>query len=187
MLPTEQGKFFEAVTRSLSAYGRFPEQRDLEAWWHECRSMTLEGLEAALKSHRDDPDRGERAPRPVDITRRMKTGSRNAQQCAAVDHTGRCEYLGIFSDGTSGEGPWYCPWHREDRASEESSRWIEVSRRVRWDDAHAKRTARMAEEAQRAPTVATTRERMRTEARGNLAKLLGRYQPTDAPEPAEAE
>jgi hypothetical protein len=156
MLPTEQAQFFTLVGRSLNAYGKFPEQRELMAWWDECRNLSLEALQTALKSHRDDPDRGERAPRPVDITRRMKTGTRDAQRCTATDHTGQCQYPGIFSEGTAGEGPWYCPWHRQERAGPEASRWIERSRDVPYEVARAKRIERMNAEGQHTMAVTDT-------------------------------
>lgn len=156
MLPTEQVRFAGMIQRALGAYGKFPDQRELEAWWLECRGLTVDALETALKSHRDDPDRGERAPRPVDITRRMKTGSRNAQSCAAMDTTGQCQYPGIFSEGTAGEGPWYCYWHRQDRAGPEASKWIQISRDVPYETARAKRIERMNAQAERAPSVVAT-------------------------------
>lgn len=155
MLPTEQVEFFRSVQDTLGAYGKHPEQRELDAWWRECKALSLEALKVAFKSHREDPDRGERAPRPVDITRRMKAGAADARRCFARDVTGQCEYPGLFSDGHSGEGPWFCPWHRRDRSGPEASRWIEVSREVPWETANAKRIARMTEEASKAAPVVT--------------------------------
>ena len=153
MLPTEQARFFETINRFLSAYGKFPEQRELEGWWIECKGLSLDALESALKSHKGDQERGERAPRPIDITRRMKAGARDAQRCAAADQTGQCEYPGIFSDGTSGEGPWHCPWHRTERAGPEASRWIDISRNVPYETARAKRMDRMTEDGKRTSIV----------------------------------
>lgn len=153
MLPTEQAKFFEIVNRAMSAYAKFPDKRELEGWWYECRGLTLDALESALQSHKDDADRGERAPKPADITRRMKTGARSAEGCAFADASGRCQYPGIFSDGTGGSDRWYCHWHRVDRSGPEALRWIEISRNVPYEEAQAKRVVRMNAEAQRAPAV----------------------------------
>lgn len=153
MLPTEQARFFEIITEALGAYGKFPSKQELNPWWIECRAMSLEGLEVALKAHKEDPDRGERAPRPVDLTRRLKTGNRDGQRCAASSPSGQCQYPGIFSDGTTGEGPWYCPWHRQDRVGPEAFRWIDISHNVPWEEASAKRTERMKAEGQRAAAV----------------------------------
>lgn len=158
MLPTEQARFFEIITHALGAYGKFPERRELEAWWGECRGLTLDALEVGLKSHRDDPDRGEKAPRPVDITRRLKTGNRDATRCAVSDANGHCEYPGIFSEGTMGEGPWFCPWHRLDRSGDLASKFIQASHDVPYEAARAKRSARMLEEAQHTPNVRATAE-----------------------------
>jgi hypothetical protein len=156
MLPAEQPRFFEVVTHALAAYGKSPATADLESWWRECRPLTIDALEVAFKSHRDDQERGERAPRPADITRRMKAGTADARLCAAADHTGRCGYPGLFSDGTAGEGSWYCPWHRVDRSGPEASRWIEVSRTTPFEVAQAKRVARMTAEGQRTASVVNT-------------------------------
>lgn len=158
MLPTEQAKFFDIVSKALGAYARFPSEQELGAWWNECRGLTLDGLEVGLKSHKEDPDRGEKAPRPADITRRLKTGNRNGARCAATDASGRCEYPGVFSEGTMGEGSWYCSWHHLDRTGELASKFIQASREVPYEDARAKRDARMLEEAQHSPSVRATAE-----------------------------
>lgn len=156
MLPAERAKFFEIIEAALAAYIKFPNEKELEAWWNECKGLTLEGLHVAIKAHKADPDRGERAPRPADITRRLKTGAREGHQCASQDSTGRCEYPAIFSEGTMGDGPWHCPWHRLDRSGPEASRWIEISRNVPYTEALARRQQRMLAEAQRAPAVFST-------------------------------
>jgi hypothetical protein len=156
MLPTEQARFFGIVADALGAYAKYPSPQDLEAWWRECQKFTLDALEVGLKSHKEDPDRGERAPRPADITRRLKTGSREGSRCADVDPTGRCEYQGVFSDGTLGEGSWYCPWHRLERSGPEASRFIEASRNYAEEGAFAKRLARYHAESIRAPSVVNT-------------------------------
>jgi hypothetical protein len=156
MLPTEQARFCQLVSHALTAYAKRPTEEEMEAWWRECKSLSLDALEAAFKSHREDPDRGERAPRPVDITRRMKAGSRDSARCAARDATGQCEYPGIFSEGTSGDGPWYCPWHRQDHMGPEASRWIQVSREVPYSLARDKRIERMAAESLRSSMAVAT-------------------------------
>lgn len=156
MLPTEQAKFFEVITTVLGAYSKQPTADDLQAWWNECRGLTIDALESAIKSHRDDPERGERAPRPIDISRRMKAGSRDSAMCAARDAQASCAYPGIFSDGTMGEGPWYCPLHRNDHAGPEASRRIEYSHSVPWEEFRAKQTAKRLAESQRAAPVVNT-------------------------------
>ena len=153
MLPSDHDEFVELVTKALAGYARRPSADDLEDWWDKCHRLSLEGLRAAFKAHEDDPERGERAPRPVDITRRMKAGSSDALRCAARDTTGQCEYPGIFNEGTNGEGRWWCPWHRLDHAGPEASRWIEVSRQVPYAEAMAKRQARMHNDAIRSSGV----------------------------------
>jgi methylphosphotriester-DNA--protein-cysteine methyltransferase len=156
MLPTDHARFCELVTAALRAYVKRPTEEDLEDWWSECKGLSLDAMETAFKAHKADPDRGERAPRPADITRRMKAGARNAQNCAAMDFSGQCNYPGIFSDGTAGEGPWYCPWHRSDRIGPEASRWIEISRTTPYEVARQKRIERMTAEGQNTASVKDT-------------------------------
>jgi hypothetical protein len=172
MLPTEQAEFFRLVAATLNAYGRFPETRDLEVWWNECRGLSLDALDSALRSHREDPDRGERVPRPVDITRRMKVGRRDSSQCGVVDVTaGHCAYPGVFTDGTHGEGQkWYCPLHWIERTGEEAAKRIAYSQEVQWETFRERQVAKRLRESLSAPGVTELQARMadRTSARCNV-------------------
>jgi hypothetical protein len=156
VFPTEQDAFYELVAEALGLYAKTPTPADLELWWRACRGLSLADVDRALKAHADHPEDGKRAPRPVDVTRRVKAGARTGSQCSARDATGQCEYPGIFSDGTGGEGPWWCPWHRVEHSGPEASRWIEVSRDVPSAEAMAKRAARMHAESIRSPAVVAT-------------------------------
>lgn len=156
MLPTEQPEFFKRTARFLSAYGKFPSNQELEAWWEECRKLSLDAIDSALRSHREDPDRGERAPRPVDITRRMKAGSPERLKCAARDASAQCAFPGIFSDGTAGDGAWWCPLHRVERSGPEASRRIEYSHATAWEDFCVKRISKRAADTVRSPAVVST-------------------------------
>lgn len=153
MLPDEREKFIEVVTRALAAYGKHPTGEEFEAWWYECRGLSLEAVQAAFTAHRDDPERGERAPRPVDITRRMKAGQRDAGRCAARDANAQCAYPGLFSDGTGGDGPWWCPLHRVERAGPEASKRIAYSLETPWEDFRARQMAKRAGDGARSPAV----------------------------------
>lgn len=153
MLPDEREGFMEVVTRALAAYGKHPNGEEFEAWWYECRGLSLEAVRAAFSAHKDDPDRGERAPRPVDLTRRMKTGQRDASRCAARDANAQCAYPGLFSDGTGGDGPWWCPLHRIERVGAEASKRIDYSQQVSWETFRAKQLAKRLVEATASPAV----------------------------------
>lgn len=153
MLPTEQEQFCEVVTEALGLYAKVPGPGDLEVWWRACKGFALADLERAFRAHADHPEDGKRAPRPVDVIRRVGAGARSGSQCAARDTTGQCAYPGLFSEGTSGDGPWFCPWHFHNAAGPDASRWIEVSRDVPYAEAMAKREARMRNDAIRAPGV----------------------------------
>lgn len=157
MSPIEQSAFFQVVTEGLALYAREPSEKELLAWWSACKQFAMADVRRALASHSDDADEGKRAPRPIDIVRKIESGSSSGgSQCAASDFTGRCQYPGIFSDGTSGEGPWFCPWHREERNGPDASRWIETSRKVPWEVARQKRIDRMNAEGTRTPGVVNT-------------------------------
>lgn len=178
MLPTDEARLYEIVTEALGQYVRQPDPKELAAWWIACRPYALADVQRALKSHEDDPDDCKRAPRPIDVKRRIKASAQEGEKCAASDATGRCEYPGIFSDGTGGDGPWYCPWHRLERAGPEASRFIEASRQVPFDVAQAKRKARIDAEASGAPGVVgramdiAKRHGNRPWQRGNIGDFL---------------
>jgi len=150
MITAEQPKFVELVTEALAQYTKAPTAAELEAWWITCKRFTIADVERALRDHSVDSEEGKRAPRPIDVKRRLEYGTREASGCAATGAAGRCAYPGIFSDGTGGGDRWWCPWHRETRGGPEAERWIEVSRQVPYAEALAKRSARMHEESLRA-------------------------------------
>lgn len=155
MTPLEQGQLFDTVIHALGAYTREPNQRELEGWWLHLKAYALRDVERALRAHEADEDDGKRAPRPVDVKRRLSTSGTTAQ-CAARDGGGRCEYPGIFADATDGRGAWFCPWHREERAGSNASQIIAKSTEVAFETAYAKRIERIYGESARSPAVVNT-------------------------------
>lgn len=156
MMTMEQARFFEVVREALGAYVKAATPLELESWWGTCRQFSLDDVERALKSHCDDGEDGKRAPRPIDVKRRLAVGVRSGLTCAARNAGAQCQYPGIFSDGTLGSDSWWCPWHRLDRAGPEATRWIEVSHQVPWAVASERRAARVLVDAQRSPSVRLT-------------------------------
>ena len=73
MLPTEQPEFVRLIQRTMAEYLKAPSAAELEAWWDVCRSLSLASIESAMKAHAVDPEDGKRAPRPIDIKRRLVT------------------------------------------------------------------------------------------------------------------
>jgi hypothetical protein len=71
MLRDEQPRLFEVVVAALAEYTKTPSTQELEQWWMTCRVFSLDAVERALKAHAVDPDDGKRAPRPVDVKRRL--------------------------------------------------------------------------------------------------------------------
>lgn len=156
MIPTEQPRFFDLVNQALAAYVKAPTGGELEAWWATCRHFTFDDVDRVLKAHTEDPDDGKRAPRPIDVKRRLGAGTRSGMSCAARGPGGGCQYPGIFAESTSGSDVWWCPWHFHDRVGPEAARWIDVSHEVPYARALEKRAARMLDEAQTSPSVRMT-------------------------------
>lgn len=75
MLPTEQPKFYHVVREVLAAYVKAPTAQELEAWWATCRVFTLRDVERAFAAHQMDADDGTRPPRPIDVKRRLVSGT----------------------------------------------------------------------------------------------------------------
>lgn len=71
MMPDEQDRFFALVNRALADYVRQPSEDELEAWWVACRRFPFDDVVRALKAHENDPEEGKRAPRPIDVKRRL--------------------------------------------------------------------------------------------------------------------
>ncbi len=152
MMPVEQARLFALVTETLAEYVKTPTAAELEAWWSSCRNLELREVERALKSHAADEDDGKRAPRPVDVKRRVSYGAHGGGGCAVNG----CRFPGVFSDGTSGDGPWYCPWHREERGGSEGARWTEISQRADPEEAFRKRIERLHADGCRSLSVVNT-------------------------------
>lgn len=75
MLPHDQDKLFALVTDTLAAYAKVPTAQELGAWWATCRMFTLHDVERSLAAHQMDNDDGKRAPRPIDVKRRLVSGA----------------------------------------------------------------------------------------------------------------
>lgn len=156
MMGVEQERFIALVTDALGQYAKTPTAKEFEYWWAACRTFAFPDIERALKDHQNDSDDGKRAPRPVDVTRRLRAGTRSGSGCAAHGAAGNCQYPGIFSSDTHGSTTWWCPWHFTDSSGPEAERWIQVSHEVPYEVAAAKRKDRMLAEAIRAPGVVET-------------------------------
>ena len=156
MITPEQPKFAEVVSEALAQYAKRPTAADIEDWWVTCKRFSLADVERGLREHSDHEEDGKRAPRPIDVKRRLQYGTRETSGCSATGVSGRCAYPGIFSESTGGGEQWWCPWHRSDRGGPEAERWIQVSLEVPYEKAMAKRSARMVEEAQRTRVVVNT-------------------------------
>lgn len=164
MQPTDrEGKrrqFAEIVTEALSRYDREVSPEALEVWMRTLADYGNDRVQAALDEHAESAEDGKRAPRPVDIWRRLNSSGGKGRQCAASSSAGMCQYPGVFSDATDGSGQWWCPWHRLHRTGPEADRYIEASRSVPWEVASAKRIERMGHEARGNPHVTALRERI---------------------------
>lgn len=160
MFPTEQPRFFELVTARLAQYVKAPSPAELEAWWATCRPFGIHDVERAMNLHEGDEKTNKHAPRPFDVKARLAVSSSDSARCAATSPVGRCSYPGLFSDGTSGESAWYCPYHRMERSGPEAEKWIERSGEIPWEVARDRRNARMLVDSQRAVGVVTIAHEM---------------------------
>lgn len=153
MFPTEQTRLFELVIARLAQYVKSPSPGELEAWWTTCRPFALHDVERALDSHEGDEKTNKHAPRPFDVKARLSVSSSDSARCACTSPVGRCRYPGLFSEGTSGESTWYCPYHRMERTGPDAEKWIERSAEIPWEVARDRRNARLLADSQRAVSV----------------------------------
>lgn len=75
MLRTDQAPFFALVSAALAEYVKPTTPAELEAWWGTCKVFTMADVERALKAHAMCADEGKRAPRPIDVKRRLVSGA----------------------------------------------------------------------------------------------------------------
>lgn len=156
MMGVERERFSALVNSTLAGYSKTVTQVEADGWWAKCRDFDFLDIQRALKAHEEEPDDGKRAPRPVDISRRLRSGTRSGHGCAARGAAGACQYPGIFSTDTHGSSTWWCPWHAQDSSGPEAERWIQVSHEVPYAVAQAKRAERIHAESIRAPGVVET-------------------------------
>jgi len=161
MLDTDREELRQALASALGMYDRAVTDDALDTWMNALRYYPIDRVRAAIKAHMEHADDGKRAPRPVDIWRRLSNGGGKGSQCSAVTvGSGRCQYPGVLSDATDGSGQWWCPWHREHRNGPEADRYIEASKSVPFEEAMKQRVHRMGKEAANNPHVRRLRERM---------------------------
>lgn len=171
MLPTDRDALRQTLTSALGMYDRDASDEAVDTWLSALKAFDLARVRSAIRDHMDHPEDGKRAPRPVDIWRRLSHGGGKGSQCGVVaPDIGRCEYPGIFSDGTDGSGQWYCPWHREARTGPAAIAIIEQSRVTPYADAMAARVAKMNAGAAESPAVRRVREAMAARARTGPAR-----------------
>lgn len=174
MLHTERGAFAKLIARQLGAYAKSPTPDEIGMWFDQLERFTLEDIGRALESHANQSDDGKRAPRPIDVIRALRSGASGSEACSVSDAiNGRCQYPGVFSEGTSGGGPWYCSWHAHDRSGPDASRFIAASHDVPVRAAMAKRVERMNAQAHESPAVKSLRARLKAP-RGNIGQLAAR-------------
>lgn len=172
MLPNERGQFAKLIARHLGAYAKSPTPDEIAMWFDQLERFTLEDIGRALEAHTNHADDGKRAPRPIDVIRSLRSGSSGSEKCAAADAMhGRCQYPGVFSEGTNGGGPWYCSWHAHDRSGPDAARFIAASHEIPIEVAMAKRIDRMNAQSNASPTVKALREKLKTRRPGNVGSL----------------
>ena len=144
--------FSTTLVSALGMYDREASDEAIDTWMSTLKAFDLSRVRSALRDHMEHPDEGKRCPRPVDIWRRLSNGGGKGAQCSATSpEAGRCEYPGVFSEGTDGSGQWYCPWHREARIGAAALAIIEQSKSVPYAEAMATRVEKANAEARESP------------------------------------
>lgn len=139
MMTVERERFSAMVKAALADYMKVLTAADIDAWWGACKGFMLVDVERALREHSRGED-GSRAPRPIDVKRYLGlTSTESGSRCS----TSGCQYPGVFSEGTNGGGPWWCPWHREERTGPISESFANASHEVPYEAAVAKRKDRL--------------------------------------------
>lgn len=150
-----------ALVSALGMYDRDANDQAVDTWYSALKAFDLARIRTAIRDHMDHPEDGKRAPRPVDIWRRLSHGGGKGSRCSATSLVhGRCEYPGVFSDSTDGSGQWWCPWHRDHRTGPQSEQAIEQSLTIEFADAARSRIERANAEAAQSPAVRRIREAM---------------------------
>lgn len=72
MKPADRAPFAQLMTQALAFYRQDVTDFTLEVWWQACQAFELEQVRKALTNHAMDPDRGQFAPKPADLTRQLR-------------------------------------------------------------------------------------------------------------------
>lgn len=62
-------RFSAAMAGAMAFYKQNLSEFALQVWWETCKSAEFEQVTRALSSHLQDPERGQFAPKPADMTR----------------------------------------------------------------------------------------------------------------------
>lgn len=175
MLPTDRAAFAKLIARHLGAYAKSPTPDEIAMWFDQLERHALEDIGRALEAHCQHHDDGKRAPRPIDVIRALRSGSTGMETCSVADAiNGRCQYPGVFSEGTSGGGPWYCSWHAHNRSGPDAAKFIAASHEIPPHVAMERRVERMNAQANDSHAVRRLREAMAARGRrsaGNIGDL----------------
>lgn len=177
MLPTERGEFARIIAGHLGAYAKIPTAEEITLWFEQLKNFSVDDIGRALDAHQHADEDGKRAPRPIDVIRRLRAGASGGDSCSVTWANGRCQFPGVFSESTNGGGPWFCSWHITDRSGPNSEAYIRASQDTPHSEALAKRVNRMNAEAADSPAVRAIRAKMAARVRpaGNLGEFLPRH------------
>lgn len=86
MSPTEQRQFGEMLAATLEIYGQTATKASMSIWWAALAPYSLSEVRAALSQHVRDPERGQFAPKPADVIRRIPNGHPGPDEAWAMVH-----------------------------------------------------------------------------------------------------
>lgn len=91
-------EFRELLGGTLSFYRQDVTQFMLDVWWQACRGYDLEQVRKAMTAHAMDPDRGQFAPKPADIVRKLGGTSTDRAMLAWGKVMDAMQTVGAYTD-----------------------------------------------------------------------------------------
>lgn len=72
MKPSDKANFAQLITDVMAFYRQDVSSFALSVWWEACQSFDFEQVSKALTAHAMDPERGQFAPKPADLVRKLQ-------------------------------------------------------------------------------------------------------------------
>jgi len=97
MQHNEQGRFCQLITDVLAFYRQDASEFAVYVWWQAMQPFDFAAVANALNRHCVDPDRGQFAPKPADVVRLLRGGSKDGSAMAWARRTSFAAWLMLLS------------------------------------------------------------------------------------------